>query len=402
MARNVKICYVAVDVVVPHFRGASTHVYEVARHLTQLGHEVHVISRRVDRSQLSYEVLNGVHIHRIYRGMIAPLPFSSYQQLESVGERNQGLIYKSYESYLFTLYALYAGVISSRIISQHSLEVIIERETSFGAGAIASIFTKKPMIFELIGPRYSRLSFYRAKKILAYTKSMIHDSLSLEKLVLVSAAVDVEIFNPNSSFRKVIREKYGFQDSVVIGYVGTFARWHGIEELIEASEKVLEQFSDVKFLMVGPYFQYAKELVHKRGTANAYLFTGPVRYWDVAKYINAADILVAPYNPAKTELRRKYGIGSPLKVFEYMACGKPVITTSVAPITQIVQNGKNGILVPPGDSLALAGAIIHLIEEPELREQIGKAAKEEVEKHYSWKTFAMNLERVLKETMKAV
>jgi len=171
MARNVKICYVAVDVVVPHFRGASTHVYEVAKHLTQLGHEVHIISRRIGRVQLSYEVLDGVHIHRIYRGIIAPLPFSSYLQLETGGEKNQGLIQKLYESYLFTINMLYAGVIASRIITKHNLEVIIERETSFGAGAIASVIVNKPMILELIGPRFSKLSFKRARKILAYHKS---------------------------------------------------------------------------------------------------------------------------------------------------------------------------------------------------------------------------------------
>jgi len=396
-----KICYVAIDVAVPYYRGASTHVYEVAKHLTRLGHEVHVISRRVNIAQSDYEVLSNVHVHRIYRGIMAPLPFSSYQRLEKGEEKSIGLVGKLYERYLFTIYSLFAGLIASHIIKKYGIEIIIERETSFGAGAIASTITKKPMILEIIGPRYSKFSFKRSKKILAYTRSMISDPPPYEKLVLVTAAADIESFKPNPAEGMPIHERYHLQDYVVVGYVGTFARWHGIEKLIDASIKVLGRFSNVRFLMVGPYFKYAKELVQECGVSNAYVFTGPVSYEDVPKYVNAADILVAPYNPVKSELRRKYGIGSPLKVFEYMACGKPVITTSVEPITQVVQNGKTGILVPPGDSEALAEAIIHLVENPSFAESLGKAARENVKKRYSWEVFAMQLEKILKETLRS-
>ena len=396
-----KIGYVAVDVVIPFFRGASTHVYEVARHLTKRGHEVHVISRRINLNQPDYEILDGVHIHRIYRGIIAPLPFSRYQQLEKgEAQASTGLLDKIYAGYLFTIFPLYAGVISSHVIKEYDVELIIERETSFGAGAVASTITGRPMILEIIGPRYSRLSFRKSKKILAYTRSMIRKHAPPEKLAFVTAAADLELFKPDPAQRKLTREKHDLQDSVVVGYVGTFAKWHGIEELIDASNRVLKRYSNVQFLMVGPYFKHTKKLTQKRGISNAYVFTGPVPYVDVPKYMNAADILVAPYNPAKSELRKKYGIGSPLKVFEYMACAKPVITTYVQPITQVVHEGKTGVLVPAGDTEALSEAIINLIEKPSFAERIGKAAREEVEKHYSWEAFAIRLENVLRETIK--
>jgi len=398
-----RICYVAVDVAVPYFRGASTHVYEVAKHLTKLGHEVHVVSRRLNLGQLRHEVLDNVHIHRIYRGIGAPLPFSSYQRIrEERGEsESASFLNKSYERYLFTLFPLYAGLISSHIIIKFDIELIIERETSFGAGAIASMITRRPMILEIIGPRYSKRSFRKSKRILAYTRSMIREPAPPEKLVFVTAAADVERFRPDITQRKIIRERYNLRDSIVIGYVGTFAKWHGVEELIYASEKVLKRFSNVRFLMVGPYFEYVKEFTQKRGLSDAYVFTGPIPYKEVPGYINSADILVAPYNPAKSELRKKYGIGSPLKVFEYMACGKPVITTSVQPIIQVVNEGKTGVLIPAGDPEALSEAIVSLIEKPMFAERIGKAAREEVEKHYSWGAFAKQLENILRETIKS-
>ncbi len=396
-----KICYVAVDVAIPHFRGASTHVYEVAKHLAEQGHEVHVVSRRIGFTQRHHEFLNSFNVHRMLRGVLIPLPLSSYVQLKGPMEKPVGFVSRLYEVYLFTIYALAAGLAVSRIVKKHGLDIIMERETSFGVGAIASILSGRPMILEIIGPRYSKLSVGRAGKILVYTNLMIRDFVPPKKLVFVTAAVDVENFRPNLLERKGLREKLGLQDSVVVGYVGTFAKWHGIEELIDASEKVLKKFSSVRFLMVGPYYEYARRLVQLRGISNTYLFTGAVPYADVPKYINAADILVAPYNPAKSELRRRWGVGSPLKVFEYMACEKPTITTSIEPITEIIQDGETGILVPPGNSRALAEAIIHLIEKPDLMERNGKAARESVEKYYSWGVFAMNLENILKETIRA-
>lgn len=394
------ICYVAVDVAIPHFRGASTHVYEVAKQLTKLRHEVHVISRRINIGQLRYEILDDIHIHRVFRGISVPMPFSSYQRLER-GEEDTHVDFKKkiYAKYLFTIFPLYTGLVTAHIIKKYNVDLIIERETSFGAGAVASTITQRPLILEIIGPRYSERSFKKSKRILAYTRSMIHNSVQPDKLVFVNAAANVEVFKPDLAQRKSIREKYNFQDSIVIGYVGTFAKWHGIEELIYAMDKLLKSISNVRFLMVGPYFNYAKELTQKLGVSDKCVFTGPVPYMDVPKYINASDILVAPYNPAKSELRRKFGIGSPIKVFEYMACEKPVITTSVEPITQVIREGETGVLVPPGNIEALVEAMDNIIKKPTFAKNLGRAAKKDVEKRFSWMAFAKQLEKTLKQTL---
>jgi len=390
-----KICYVAVDVAIPHFRGASTHVYEVAKHLSECGHEVHVVSRRIGFNQSSYEFLSDFHVHRMFRGVLNPLPSSSYVKLEESMEKPMGFVSRLYEAYLFTIFALVAGLTVARIVKKYGLDAIIERETSFGAGAISSILTGRPVILEIIGPRYSRLSIWKAKKILAYTKLMLRNFVPSKKLVFVTAAVDEKKFRPDWAERESLREKMHLSNLVVVGYVGTFAKWHGIEELIDASERVLKEFPNVRFLMVGPYYEQAKHLVELHGISNAYTFTGAVPYSEVARYVNAADILVAPYNPAKSELRRKYGIGFPLKVFEYMACGKPVITTSVEPITQVLKNGKTGILVAPGEVEALARSLINLIHNSEFAASIGKAARQEVVENYSWRRFAEFLGNLL-------
>jgi glycosyltransferase involved in cell wall biosynthesis len=392
-----KICYIAADVVIPYFRGASTHVFEVAKHLAELGNEVYVISRRFSRNQLSFEKISGFYVYRIYRGIAATLPFSKYKQPE-IGERKT-LKDKVYEKYLFTVFSYYAGLYAAQLITKHGLEIILERETSFGAGAIASAISGKPLILEIIGPRYSRFSFQKAQKILAYTKSMIHESPIPEKVVLVDAAADTGLFKPDLAQRTRIRTLYGISDSIVVGYVGTFVSWHGIEELIDASVELTKCVPNVKFLMVGPYFESAREYAQRKMVEDIFIFTGPVPYENVPALINAMDIAVAPYNPLKSALRSKYGIGSPLKIFEYMACGKPVITTHVEPIPKVVKHMKNGILIPPGDPKALAKAILTLTQNRQKMEELGEEGRQTVLMKYSWESFAKRLNEILREVI---
>lgn len=326
---------------------------------------------------------------------MAPLPVSSYLDLKKGSRFESSFIGRAYEYYLLTLFAFYTAFTTARIVKKYDIEVILERETSFGAGALASRLTNTPMVLEVVGPRYSRYSLKLAKKILAYTKSMVRDPITPEKLELVTAAVNTELFRPDPEGRLVTRMMYGIQGSPVVGYVGTFAKWHGIDVLVEAGIQVLQRFPEASFLMVGPYFEHVQKEVQERGISHAFIFTGPIAYVDIPRYINAADVLVAPYDASKSALRRAYGIGSPLKVFEYMACGKPVIASSIEPITDVVEDGSTGILVPPGDPDALQNAITRLIEDPFLASEMGKMALETVKDSFSWGVFTSNLEQVL-------
>lgn len=392
-----KICYVAVDVVVPHFRGASTHVYELARNLARLGHDVHLVSRRIRVEQKRFEELDGLKVHRIYRGIFFPSPVSEYLQVGQ--QRKTGVLDMFYRAYLFTVYALYAGIVTANLVKKNNLDIIVERETSFGAGAVASMLTGRPMVLELVGPRCSILSVKKASRVLAYTESMLPKGVPRSRVVIVTAAVDTDLFKPDEEQRRIVREKYGLSSFTVVGYVGTFQPWHGVEDLILASKAVLERHHEVKFLMVGPYYRQMKNLTRRLGISNVYVFTGPVDYRDVPKYINAADILVAPYNPEKSELRKRYGIGSPLKVMEYMSCAKPLVTTLLKPITDVVQDEVTGLLVPPGNVEALKNALLRLIDDKDLARGIGERARRRVLGKYSWIALANQFENILLEVI---
>ncbi len=395
-----RICYVAADVAVPHFRGSSTHVYELARNLGKLGHEVHVVARRVSSSQPKKERLDGIMIHRFQRGILFSSRRSSFSDTQARGSYRGDtplLVWKSYEAYLRTIFPLYIAFEVARLVWEFSIDVIFERETSFGAGALASIATGRPFVLEVIGNRVTKLQLRRSQKIIAYSTGMFEGTPEASRVEVVTGAVDTDTFKPDQASRDEIRRAYSLRDSPVVGYVGTFQEWHGLSELIESSERVLRALPATKFLMVGPYFKETQARVLEAGIGESFIFTGPIPYEQVPKYMNASDVLVAPYNPEKIESSeqvRKHGLGSPLKVFEYMATGKPAITTDVKPISDPVDDGITGCLVPPGDSRALGVAILRMLENTDEASRIGAAGRESVIANYSWGLVARQLGQI--------
>jgi len=390
------ICYVAPDVAVPYFRGASTHVVEVAKNLSSLGNRVSVVSRRLDRSQRRWESIDGFETYRTFQGLVFEPPMSTYSSTH-VDKESRSSLQRLYALYLGSYRAFQLGAEAAVVMSGRGIEVVMERETAFGAGAVLSSLLGVPLVLEMVGPRVSSLSLKRASKVLAYSTIMARGRVPPEKLEIVPAGVDTDRFRRDTEAGLKVRGKFGLEDERVVGYVGTFQRWHGVNELLEACKGLGPSPRRVKLMLVGPYFNEAMRFAEEIGMKDDTVFTGAVPYESVPDYINACDVLCAPYDPSLSKLRTTHGIGAPLKVLEYMACEKAVVSTEVPPITEVVRSGSTGLLVPPGDTKSLAKAIGSLFENPALAERMGSDARQEVCERYSWNGLARTIERALKE-----
>lgn len=371
------------------------HVDEIASNLRRLGHDVHVVVRRRGRNERPVESTNGYTIHRVYRWIVLPGPASL--SLGSSGS-SRSVFSNFYYLYLRSIFAFYVSMIASSVISKNRLDSIIERETAFGAGGLASVFTGRPLILEVVGPRYSRLSVRRSTRVLYYTRTMIRDWVDVTKCQRVAAGVNTELFHPDPGSRESARRSLGYADSdTVVGYVGSFQPWHGVDVFIEAMALLGDGNRKLRGLLVGPNFEKYKKMAETSGVGSSLSFTGAVPYETTGSFINACDMMVAPYNPAQDDLRRRYGIGWPIKVLEYMACGKAVIATGVSPVDEMVKDKVTGIMVAPGDPAMLADAISLLTDERALREEVASKALSEVVPRYTWKTVTEQLSRVVTE-----
>ena len=346
---------------------------------------------------MPYESIGHVRLYRVFRGIFFPIPASTYERFEAESHPKPSLLQRIYRIYLSTVFAIYSGLFCAAIAKKYTIDVIIERETSFGAGAICSLLSRRPLVLEINGPVFSKLSSNVARLAMSYTESLAGHSVDPRKVRLMNVGVDLRQFRPDAEEGSATRRTLGLSRHAVVGYVGTFQPWHGVDVLVKASQIILRKIRNVRFLLVGPYFSGIKRMVEKLGLLPAYVFTGPVQYEQVMRYLNSMDIVVAPSRPMGWT--RKRGLPAQTKIFEYMACGKPVIASNLEPTNRVIQHGVDGLLVPSGDPRELARAIIMLLDNPILAAELGWRARLKAENDHSWRLRALEVEGVLTEAV---
>ena len=170
-------------------------------------------------------------------------------------------------------------------------------------------------------------------------------------------------------------------------YAGHFYRWKGVDVFLEA----LAQVPDLRGLLVGGYPGDPDEarlraLARQLGIGGRVTFTGLVPRAEVCRLVRSATVCVVP--TVDTPSAR---YTSPLKLFEYMACGRPVIISDLPPIREVVEDEQTALLVPPGDAGKLADALRRVLADEVLTVQMTRRASEIVSK-YSWVQRAESLD----------
>ena len=218
------------------------------------------------------------------------------------------------------------------------------------------------------------------------------------KIVVLPNGVDTEAFKPNPVARAEVRASMNLGDSPTIVFVGGFYVWHDTSTLLRSFGRVVASRPDARLLLVGDgeHRPAAARLAAELGLAGSARFVGAVPHAEVPRVLAAADIAVAPY----PEMRQTMWF-SPLKLFEYMASGLPIVATAVGQIAEVIRPGGNGLLVPPGDELALAAALESLVADRELRTRLGQQAREDAVRERSWDHYVARLEQVFEAAIES-
>lgn len=208
------------------------------------------------------------------------------------------------------------------------------------------------------------------------------------KIVVMPNGVDIDLFHPGYDPTQ-IRLELNLGNSPVVGFVGGFQHWHGLDRLVKGFAQVLAEFPCAKLLLVGDGRARGEvqEKVAELGLAESVVITGLIPQDRVPEMLSAIDVAVLPYPRLPKELWF-----SPLKLYEYLAAGKAVVASRDGQIAEVVRDGDNGLLVEPGNTDALAKAMIRLLNDPAERERLGGNARRQAVEHHSWDHYIRRLE----------
>jgi glycosyltransferase involved in cell wall biosynthesis len=204
-----------------------------------------------------------------------------------------------------------------------------------------------------------------------------------EKVVTVHSGVDLAQFERPRSSVAGLRRALGAAACPLVVYAGSLYEGKGCEQILAAAREIPE----AKFVCVGGRDFEVERLTERAaslGLANVEL-TGRVPHAEVPSYLLAADVLIAPFTEDGRDIAGKVimPFASPIKLFEYMAAGRAVVTSNVGAIPEVLRHEENALLVSPGSVAELAGAIKRLLDDRALAERLGASARRGV-RCYSW------------------
>lgn len=225
----------------------------------------------------------------------------------------------------------------------------------------------------------------------ALKKSLIHRyRVPAGKISLVPSGTDPDHFVPGDP--REAKARLGLPpDHPVVGFIGLFYRHQGIPTLLQAARRVRAEGPTSRFLLVGDGIMRAEweALARRLDLADVVHFTGQVPYRELPRYLQAMDLLAAPFSSDRGEV-------SPFKVLDALAAGLPVVASDLPSIRRLAEGFEGAVtLVPPDDGEALAEVLRALLADPSLRGQLGARGREGILRHYSWTVIAREVEAAL-------
>jgi glycosyltransferase involved in cell wall biosynthesis len=388
----VRILFLALDVDLSTKTGDSTHVRELATSLSTIGHELLLVGHIPEDAR--------VEVSDYFGKMNVPVKVP-----EKTGD-------------LSTLR------FCSQVARDFKPDVIYERRFSPKIGVTLSKLLRVPVTVEInamveeelklldkeqkgvpgigrIKRRIRRFFLRSADGLVAVSKGIgkgLENEYDVDssRIHVVQNGANTDLFRPLDL--EDCRKRLGLDEGLhYLCYSGNLAPWQGMEHLVSALPRLIEDFEDLRLIIVGDGVlrEELEKAVGDKGLQDVVSFFGTVPYEDVPRYLCAADICVAPFSGILRNV--KYGF-SAIKLFEYMACGRPFVTTSVCGIEREIDENDVGLVVPPDSPQDLAEALRKLLDYGERTATMGERGRILAEREHSWVAVARRITSILEET----
>ena len=286
------------------------------------------------------------------------------------------------------IYDRYATYNASSILAGHRAGVPVVLEVNAPLAYERKHEPDEILCFPRLAERFERWICSRADLTLVVSTPLrdhlIEHGVEPRRLVVMVNGADPERFSPDHS-GAAIRLRYGLGKRIVVGFSGVLRRWHGLDALLAALAPIDPQEIDWHLLIVGdgPCRAELEGQIGQAALGDRVTITGRVPHEDIPEYVAAFDIAVSP---------RATFYASPMKILEYMAMGRAIIAPDGENIRDILIDGEEALLVPPGDREALRAAIERLARDEALRARFASRVRAKVVSTLNWRR---NAEEVL-------
>ena len=218
-------------------------------------------------------------------------------------------------------------------------------------------------------------------------RDIVERGIPAAKLTVIPNAVDVEGFQLSGAADPVLRRELGLEGTTVLGFVGSFYAYEGLDLLLEAFPALLKKRPELRLLLVGggPQEANLKAQAQRLGVADKLIFTGRVPHSEVSRYYDQIDLLAYPRHSMRlTELV------TPLKPLEAMAQGRLFVASDVGGHRELIRDGETGTLFKAGSADALAEAVLDMLAHRERWPAMRAAGRHFVEDVRNWKNSVAN------------
>jgi glycosyltransferase involved in cell wall biosynthesis len=396
-AARLRVCMLA-ETFHPVIGGCESQARLLAEQLTERGHQVMIVTRRTSSGLPASDRLGGVRILRVGPG--GPGGFKRWPMVLTA---------------LTTLFRMRREFDVVLVLGFRSLGLSAGILRRWGKGCVLKAESNGEMSGDFFAPRLERLRLGvaslpvraligRRNRVLTRADAFIAISAAVEaelrsagipeaKITRIPNAVDSLVVRPADVEEKgQLRARLGFgAGDVLVTFTGRLVSYKGLPLLLRVWERVVADVPSARLVLVGAGGQdihncedELRAFVRDRSMDDRVVFTGDVS--NVHEYLQASDVFIFP-----TE-NEAFGIS----LIEAMSCGLPVVAASTGGITDIVEHGVDGILVPPGDDVATEAALRALLSDPEKATGLGVAARRTVKHRYSVDSVVDSYETLLR------